>query len=259
MINVRRRAIITLFRSIKVDKPVLLPLSSEEIRELFFDLRKDNKTGELYYILNDDMLSIRDKIDYSNFSFDNVFVGGENFCRMYGVKLNPQTNYDKSLKNTTLKGVVFIGNNNLNEIDLFEGVNIEEADFTGSIGAKINPQTIHDKNLSNATLTDVDFTGFSFKGAKVWRTNFKGSKGAVLNPNELYSVDYCTLVDVTLLDLYAGSASFSTSKNYQDLLNKQKEYSEKIFSLIESQLPPQIEEKLEVKEEPKQKRKWFGN
>ena len=73
MINVRRRAIITLFRSIKVDKPVLLPLSSEEIRELFFDLRKDNKTGELYYILNDDMLSIRDKIDYSNFSFDNNY------------------------------------------------------------------------------------------------------------------------------------------------------------------------------------------
>lgn len=259
MINVRRRAIITLFRSIKVDKPVLLPLSSEEIRELFFDLRKDNKTGELYYILNDDMLSIRDKIDYSNFSFDNVLVAGQNFCRMYGVKLNPQTIHDKSLKNTTLKGVVFIGNNNLNEIDLFEGVFVQEADFTGSIGAKINPQTIDEKNLSSATLTDVDFTGFSFKGAKVWRTNFKGSKGAVLNPNELYSVDYCDLTDVTLLDLYAGSTSFSTSKNYQDLINKQNEYSNKLLALIESQLPPQVEEKEEVKEEPKQKRKWFGN
>ena len=88
------------------------------------------------------------KIDFSNVSFDNVCICGFDFTRCIGVKIDPQTVFEKDLSGCTLSGVEFIGE--------FDGANISKTNFTGSKGARIDSQTVYYDDFSTCVLTDVE-------------------------------------------------------------------------------------------------------
>lgn len=78
--------------------------------------------------------NILQKIDFSNVPFDNFDARHIDFSNYSGVKLNPQTVFNKDLSNCTFKGVEFTGP--------FDGCKITGSDFSGSSGAKIDPLTL---------------------------------------------------------------------------------------------------------------------
>lgn len=256
MLEVKRRAIKELLSEIKIDKPIKLPFEEEVLRNLFFD-EIITSTGKRYYIFNRELLEVRSKINYSNIPLDEVDVSKMDFSQMYGIKINPQTIYDNDLKNTILKGVEFIGNDKINQTDIFKNVKLSGANFTGSKGARINPQTVYGKCFDLAILADVDFTGFSFKDAQIYNTKFKGSRGARINPNEVSYTKDTLFDDVELTDLPGNGKWISTlNNNYQELLDKKDEYKKEVFAIIKEQIPPKQEEKEEPpKQVPQPKRK----
>ena len=78
------------------------------------------------------------KLDLTNVSFDGVCIANLDFSNSLGVKINPQTVYQKDLQYTVLNGVTFTG--------VFDGSKIVGANFKGSINTLINPQTIYLKS-----------------------------------------------------------------------------------------------------------------
>lgn len=151
------------------------------------------------------------KIDLSSVSFDGVSVAKYDFTGLTGVKINPETVYEKDLSHCKFDGVEFIGN--------FDNCTIYGSDFTGSKGAVIDPyrKKMNDCKFSGVTFldnwidTDVsgcDFTGsnvlmtaprnINMNGAKLngvrfaWKVqdskingcDFSGSRGAIIFPNE---------------------------------------------------------------------------
>lgn len=119
------------------------------------------------------------KLDLSNVSFDNVDVKGRDFTGSKGVKINPQTVYNKSLYQTKLTNVELDGS--------FNGVHVEFADFTGSKGAIIDPQTVYDKSLFSTKLKDVKINGI-FEGVNVYKADFTG---AIINSKiDFYNEEY---------------------------------------------------------------------
>ena len=133
------------------------------------------------------------KIDFSNVSFDNVYICGLDFTRCIGVKIDPQTVYDKDFSFCVLSGVGFDGS--------FDGANISKTNFTGSKGAKINPQTIYNKNLSECKFSGVEFIG-SFDRVIIEGADFTGSKGAKINFQTVNFDDLslCVLTDAKIID-----------------------------------------------------------
>ena len=71
MINVKRLAIKKVLEQVNIEKPILLPYTPEEMKELIFDFKKD-ETGTGYYAFNRILFDVKNKIDYSNVVFDNV-------------------------------------------------------------------------------------------------------------------------------------------------------------------------------------------
>ena len=98
-----------------------------------------------------------EKIDFSNVNFDDFYATNFDFTGLYGIKLNPQTIYDKNLNCSILNGVTFIGP--------FDDVSIQCTDFTGSTGAYIDPTKLYfgdedDENEIN--MTNCKFNGVTF-------------------------------------------------------------------------------------------------
>lgn len=121
-------------------------------------------------------MDILEKIDFSNFSFEDFNTNGFDFSKLQNVNINPQTLYEKSLYNCVCQGVTFVGN--------FDEVSVQYVCFEGSKGAIINPQTIRNKDLSYNDCADVEFVG-DFDDVYVKGTNFTGSKGVIINPQKL--------------------------------------------------------------------------
>lgn len=90
---------------------------------------------------------IKDKIDYSNVDFENVYVKGYDFTGMKHVHINPQKVFNKDLRDTILDGVNITGE--------FDDAYITRANFTNSKDALINPQKIYDRDLRGAILADT--------------------------------------------------------------------------------------------------------
>ena len=140
------------------------------------------------------------KIDFSNVSFDNFNVEGVDFTGLYNVKLNPQFLYKKSIYNTKLNGVTFIGS--------FDETEIRYADFTGSIGAHINPmRTVRRYNqiyqeyyykLENCNFNGVTFTGMFDRNCVICGSKFKGSRFARIKLGN-YNIEYCVLTDAEII------------------------------------------------------------
>lgn len=178
----KREVLLELLSEVELEEPIQLPLEPEEIKELLFEKNED------HYIISELLKPILNKIDFSNVSFDNVAVNGIDFSGLKGVKINPQTIYNKDLSKTICHGVEFVYNDNsINQYDYFKEVNINFTNFKGSKNAKINPQTIKNNNLHGAILSRVDFTGYSFDKACVNNVDFTGSKGVKINPQTIWN------------------------------------------------------------------------
>jgi len=116
---------------------IVLDLDEDILKKLLFiNLYEGDTTHrpQLRFAYPIDLLM---KINFSNVSFDNVDVRNICFTGLKGVKINPQTVYDKNLCLSKFRGVEFIGP--------FDGVIIEGADFRGSDGpylscGKSNPK-----------------------------------------------------------------------------------------------------------------------
>lgn len=147
-------------------KPMLLPFDQETLQKLLF---KDND-------FRDEILEVITKIDFSNVSFDGFKAAGKDFSKLTGVKLNPQTVYDKDLRGTICSGVEFIGP--------FDDSKIMYTDFSYSWGVKIDPQKVWNKSFYGTNCSCVEFDGkFTFTDVR-W-ASFKDSIGAIIDPQEL--------------------------------------------------------------------------
>ena len=181
-----------------------------------------------------------EKIDFSNVNFDDFYATNFDFTGLHGIKLNPQTIYDKNLNCSILNGVTFIGP--------FDNVSIQCTDFTGSTGAYINPTKLYFKdeydenkiNMTNCKFNGVTFTspikilnlGYvrhycyysSYLSKSVALPNIKGSDFTG-SRNAIIYMDYmnkyemslvgCTLTDTTIIGEVScniGNTDFSGSR-----------------------------------------------
>lgn len=261
MITVKRKAMYEVLYNVTPEAPILLPYSKEEMIELFFDEEEDKK-GNKYYRLNHLMLNLLKKIDCRNLPFDNVRLANTKLFGTHNICFNPQNLYEKDLSQTELdENITIIGNEDMNQKDLFEGVKLTATRFNGCKNVRINPQTIFEKDLSHASLNGVDFTNQSFDGCKLWETNFKGSIGAKLNPNKVKNYSHiASLEDVELLDLPDEECNYRSPRaQNQDKLDEEVKRLQVVFKeMLKDQLPEEKEEPLPAPVVPqKQKRKWF--
>ena len=143
--------------------------------------------------------SILKKLDLSEVSFDDFLAENVDFSGLYGVKLNPQKVYSKSLCCSVLDGVEITGS--------FDDVNVERTNFKGILGNnKINPQTLNSKSLYGTNLSGIEIIG-SYNNVNVERTNFKGILGNnKINPQKIYSKSlFCTkLCDMEITGSFDG-------------------------------------------------------
>lgn len=143
--------------------------------------------------------NILEKLDLSEVSFDDFLAENVDFSGLYGVKLNPQKVYSKSLCCSILNGVEIIGS--------FDDVNVERTNFKGILGNnKLNPQRVNSKSLYGAILSGIEIIG-SYNNVNVERTNFKGVLGNnKINPQKIYSKSlFCTkLRDMEITGSFDG-------------------------------------------------------
>lgn len=139
------------------------------------------------------------KLDLSIVSFDDFLVENIDFSGLYGVKINPQTVYAKSLCCSILDGVEIIGS--------YENVNVERTNFKGILGNnKLNPQKVNAKSLYGTNLYGIEITG-SYDNVDVERANFKGVLGNnEINPQTVYAKSlFCTkLCDTKIIGPFDG-------------------------------------------------------
>ena len=137
-----RKILVEELKKLEDGKVVLLPYPSYFLKILLFD-------GKEYGF---DIFSVYHKIDFSNVDFSDIRVAGKMFDRMTGVKLNPQTVYNKDLSHGIYEGVEFIGP--------FDNVNIQGASFKGSKNAVIYPQKTYMKNMDWTDCSDATVIGY---------------------------------------------------------------------------------------------------
>jgi hypothetical protein len=151
-----RKILIEELKKLEDDKVVLLPYPSYFLKILLFD------EEEYSY----DLCPFYHKIDFSNVDFSDIRVRGKDFAGMTGVKINPQTVYDKDLSHGVYEGVEFIGP--------FDNVNVEGARFKGSKNAIIDPQKTYMKNMDWTDCCDVTIIG-SFENVSCSNIKLEGS------------------------------------------------------------------------------------
>lgn len=252
MINLKRHAIAEVLSDVKTDRPIVLPFSKEEVIKLLFD-KKIDKNGKKYYEINKTMDNVKNKIDFSDVPFDDVKVSSKDFTGTKGVKINPQTIYQKDLSGTILNGVEIIGQNSINKVDIFEGVSLAHTNFKGSSGAHMNPQTIKNKALTGSNLSGIDFTGCSFDGVNIRGANFAGSIGVKINPFLVSEIDDVYLQDVELTDLPTFPSWITIhleGSNYNELLKEKQKQKQDFYELIKGELPVNQEEEKEIEQPP---------
>ena len=151
-----RKILIEELKNLEDGKVVLLPYPSYFLKILLFDDNEfDINLSSIYY-----------KIDFSNVDFSGIKVRGTIFDGMIGVKINPQTVYEKDLSHGYYDGVEFIGP--------FDNVNVEGSSFRGSQGAIINPQKVYMKNMDDTNCADVIIIG-SFENVSCDNIRLKGA------------------------------------------------------------------------------------
>lgn len=212
-------------------KKIKLNIDASILDKILFSKQYD-KNRKLYKTFAINFFKIK-KLDFSDISFDNVNIEGMNFCDSKGIKINPQTIYNKSMYATDLNNVEFIGP--------FDDVEIYRADFGGSKGAKINPQTIQDKLMWGTKLADVEFIG-PFDDVKIAYADFRRSKGAIIDPQIVFEKDLrlTNLTDTTITGTFEGTKLLNTLYNNEEIKvknvrkNADQEYIQTVDSINHS-------------------------
>lgn len=153
----RREQIFNKIRNSDEEGFFLLEGDSKRLDNILFDINPI--TGEKRLDIPDDIIY---RIDYSNVFFDNLNARGINFTGMLNVCLNPQTIFNKDMRDCILFGVHIVGR--------LDDVYITRTNFKGSTGVLIDPQTIYDKDLSGTILTDAIVVN-NFEGVKLNNTS----------------------------------------------------------------------------------------
>lgn len=187
-----RKILLEELKKLESGKSVLLPYPSYFLRMLLFN-------GVDYDI---SLCSVYHKIDFSNVDFSGIRVSHTIFDGMIGVKINPQTVYEKDLSYGVYEGVEFIGP--------FDNVNVEGASFRGSINAIINPQKVYRKNMNDTDCCDATIIG-SFDGVSCDNINLEGS---IRYPVGNHDVNFCMMY---------------SKPNYVEL---EEEFTQKIKTLV---------------------------
>ena len=166
------------------DKIILkdLDLTKKKLDYILFDINKDTSKKKINKFFLDNI----NKFDFSDVSFDGCDLRFVNFEGSSGVKINPQTVYQKRFVYTNFCDVEFVSS--------FDGVDIYHVNFTGSKGALINPQTIKNKNLSFSKFQDVEFIG-PFDDTIIIGSDFTGAHNVKINPQTVYGCDFYSVCD----------------------------------------------------------------
>lgn len=167
MREINRNGIFDMIRNYKGDELISIDGKPDLIEFLLFKVNE--ASGEKMLDIPDDIIC---RLDYSDICFDNMKVNDFDFTGMHGVYINPQTVFNKNMRNSILNGVTFTGP--------FDDVYIPGANFEWSVGALINPQEVYDKNLSRAVLADCvvvnDFEDTILKDTIIYDTTMIMSK-----------------------------------------------------------------------------------
>jgi len=177
-----RKSLLEVLEEIELNEPILLPYSTEELREIIFN-RENKDSKKEYYVIAKELRKILHKIDFSNICFDNVNIEKLDLSKLKGVKINPQKVYKKSLYEANLTNAQFISDEiDVESPDLFKGVDIRGTTFGNNNKIAINPHIILGKDLTETKLNGIDFTNCSFDGTIIVRTDFTGTIGVKINP-----------------------------------------------------------------------------
>ena len=163
-----REILIEELNKLEDGKVVLLPYPSYFLKILLFDGEEFSYELDLTY----------NKIDFSNVDFSDIRVSGIIFEGMTGVKINPQTVYDKDLSHGVYEGVEFIGP--------FDEVNVEGASFKGSKNAIIDPQKVYMKNMDYTDCSDTTIIG-TFENVSCDNIKLEGAVRHNNDINMIYS------------------------------------------------------------------------
>ena len=106
------------------------------------------------------------KLDLSGVCFDGINVIGFDFTGCKGVKINPQTVWDKSLEDVKLSGVEIIGSFD-SIIDSLAGVDIEDTDFTKSSFAKMELRKVKYNALKQIILNEIETNSSNLEKIKI--------------------------------------------------------------------------------------------
>lgn len=147
-------------------EPVLLPYDTDFLDKLIFEPVESRNAK----VFSSTLVEVLNKINFSNVRFNNFFMNEFDFSTLKGVKIDPQSIYEKCMTDLICKGVTFIGN--------FNGVYLDNVNFEGSIGAKID--TIKVGNLTNCKCANVEFISrngepVNLGCVKTYGTDFNGS------------------------------------------------------------------------------------
>jgi len=179
MRDANRDALFQMIRNYEGDELIRIEGPADSIEIMLFDINEH--TGVKVIDIPDDILC---RLDYTDISFDNASVKDFDFTGMYGVYINPQTVFNKNLRNTILNGVNITGS--------LEDVYIPGTNFVGSVGALINPQEVYDKNLSRAVIADCiivnDFDGVTLNDTVIYDATMVLRKEDYENVKEMKKV-----------------------------------------------------------------------
>ena len=154
---------------------IQLNIPSKVLEQIIFKYNKVRDCLELAF----DFEQIK-KLDLSSISFDGVKVFNKDFSNSKGIKINPQTVYEKNLMNTVLKEVEFVG--------LFDDVKIKGASFKGSIGAIVDLRDIYQNAARNVDFCDAYVISSKYRGAQINGASFAGAlKTIELDEEQLLS------------------------------------------------------------------------
>lgn len=188
----------------KINQTIKSPFPPHILQKVIFDQEED------HYVINKELNQHWTKIDFTDVSFDNVLVRWLDFSNATGVKINPQTVYQKDLSHTICNGVEFITDEKkTNMVDIFKDVKLFCTDFRGSSNVYINPQTIKDKSLTGTICYGVDFLNYPFDGVNVENADFNQSKNVNLDPQ--------TIAGKSLSGTKCSDIDF-TDKSFDDVL-----------------------------------------
>ena len=167
------------------DEKVYLDIDYDIYRQILLN-EEDNSFAISFNLLK--------KLDFSNFSFDDVNIRFLDFRGTKGVKIDPQKIYNKDMSYCILEGAEIKGS--------MDDVLIYYTNFSNTKGININPQTVKAKNLGGCILKDTTITG-SFDDVFIRGCNFTGSVGAIVDINKVYqhNIKYTIFDDAKVIGL----------------------------------------------------------